>query len=159
MPLTHYIIVRRDLPFGQILAQVAHAAGESFALFPSSSVKERPTSQDDREVGGSSPSSGANLQRQLSDAGDRRDWDECDRLEAAYDLSKTVAVVLGARNEQRVNRLAKVLEAARVPHATIIETDGAFAGQTMAVGIMPGQKELLAPFVKDFHMFTALVDP
>lgn len=28
--LTHYIVVRRDLPLGVILAQVTHAAGESF---------------------------------------------------------------------------------------------------------------------------------
>lgn len=30
MPLTHYVIVRRDLPIGFGLAQLAHAAGESF---------------------------------------------------------------------------------------------------------------------------------
>lgn len=30
-PITHYIIVRRDLPTGTICAQIAHAAGESFA--------------------------------------------------------------------------------------------------------------------------------
>lgn len=33
MPLTHYVIVRRDLPFGQICAQITHAAGESFFAF------------------------------------------------------------------------------------------------------------------------------
>ena len=30
MALTHYIIVRRDLPLGVVCAQVTHAAGESF---------------------------------------------------------------------------------------------------------------------------------
>lgn len=30
MTLVHYIIVRRDLPLGLVLANVAHAAGESF---------------------------------------------------------------------------------------------------------------------------------
>ena len=33
MPLTHYIVVRRDLPFGILAAQIAHAAGESFYAF------------------------------------------------------------------------------------------------------------------------------
>jgi peptidyl-tRNA hydrolase len=32
-PLTHYIVVRRDLPFVVTVAQVAHAAGESFYQF------------------------------------------------------------------------------------------------------------------------------
>jgi len=31
MSLTHYIIVRRDMPLGVVCAQVTHAAGESFA--------------------------------------------------------------------------------------------------------------------------------
>lgn len=30
MALTHYLIVRRDLPLGVMCAQLAHAAGESF---------------------------------------------------------------------------------------------------------------------------------
>jgi len=33
MPLTHYIIVRRDMPLGVVCAQVTHAAGESFYAF------------------------------------------------------------------------------------------------------------------------------
>jgi hypothetical protein len=33
MILTHYIIARRDLPVGDLVAQLAHAAGESFSLF------------------------------------------------------------------------------------------------------------------------------
>ena len=33
MPLTHYIIVRRDMPLGVVCAQVTHAAGESFYIY------------------------------------------------------------------------------------------------------------------------------
>jgi peptidyl-tRNA hydrolase len=40
-PITHYIIVRRDLPTGTICAQIAHAAGESF--------KRPPNDHDDPE--------------------------------------------------------------------------------------------------------------
>lgn len=31
-PITHYIVVRRDLPFGLVLANIAHAAGESMFI-------------------------------------------------------------------------------------------------------------------------------
>lgn len=33
-PLTHYVIVRRDLPIGLMVAQVVHAAGESSNKMP-----------------------------------------------------------------------------------------------------------------------------
>ena len=33
-PLTHYVIVRSDLPFGVAVAQTIHAAGESFGQVP-----------------------------------------------------------------------------------------------------------------------------
>lgn len=33
-PLYHYLLVRRDLPFGDICAQIGHAAGESARLAP-----------------------------------------------------------------------------------------------------------------------------
>lgn len=41
--LTHYIIVRRDLPLGVIAAQTTHAAGESFAAYVER-WKSRPVS-------------------------------------------------------------------------------------------------------------------
>lgn len=41
--LTHYIVVRRDLPLGVILAQVTHAAGESF--YKLAEVAQRKSSE------------------------------------------------------------------------------------------------------------------
>ena len=38
MILTHYIIARRDLTVGDLVAQVAHAAGESFFLLRPSTI-------------------------------------------------------------------------------------------------------------------------
>jgi len=38
MILTHYIIVRRDLTGGDLVAQVAHAAGESSLLLRPSTI-------------------------------------------------------------------------------------------------------------------------
>jgi Peptidyl-tRNA hydrolase PTH2 len=111
MPLVHYIIVRRDLPFGVILSMVAHAAGESFyQLRPRSSGEERRTFSP--EVGGSSPSGG-------------------------FKVDDTIAVVLGARNEGRVSKAARILEAAGIEHVVIRETDGAYVGQAMALGVVP----------------------
>jgi hypothetical protein len=91
MLLTHYIIVRRDLGLGDMLAQSGHAAGESFYKFaeaslaqlverlfrnqqaagsipaasssicPGSSEKERIASPECGKVVGSSPAPGSNL--------------------------------------------------------------------------------------------------
>src|ERR1051326_5178068 len=68
-PLHHYVIVRRDLSFGAILASVLHAAGESFYAF---------AKRDD-------------LDQAMRERGERPE--------------DTVGVVLGARNESRLQKL------------------------------------------------------
>jgi peptidyl-tRNA hydrolase len=45
MALTHYIIVRRDLPLGVVCAQVTHAAGESYAAFVRDDVYKRESDE------------------------------------------------------------------------------------------------------------------
>jgi hypothetical protein len=129
MILTHYIIARRDLTVGDLVAQVAHAAGESFFLLRPSTIrslglkpggvaglipaegstlipgrleKERPSSNGN--VAGSSPAPGA------------------------IDIDNTIVVVLGARNEHRLLRLEKELIEGAVAHVAIRETDGPHAG-------------------------------
>lgn len=131
MALTHYIVVRRDLPFGVLLAMVAHAAGESFyRLCPDSSGSERPESN--REVGSSRLPRGS------------------------INPSETIAIVLGARNEGRLSKAAATLQRAGVPFVEIRETDGGFAGQLMAIGVVPGDKEQISLLVNDFHMLREL---
>lgn len=127
MRLTHYIIVR-DLPVGVVYAQIAHAAGESFYLCPRSSEKEHSTLS--REVAGSSPAGGS-----------------------TFTPAETIAVVLGARDEARLSRAAKRLQAAGVPFVEIRETDGAFAGQFMAIGVVPCEKALLRGCLNEFQVF------
>lgn len=126
--LTHYIVVRRDLPFGVILASVAHAAGESFYQCPRSSVKEHLVAN--QEVGGLSPSGGS-----------------------LFDPAQTVAVVLGARNESKLRGFGARVLMAKIPHVFIHETEGAFAGQLMAVGLVPGDRDHLRRHVNEFQMF------
>lgn len=131
-PLHHYIVVRRDLPFGVILSMVAHAAGESFYVLPrGSSEKERVVSN--HEATGSSPVSGS-----------------------TFNPAETIAVVLGARNEGRLAKLAAALTAAEVRFVEIRETEGELAGQLLAIGIVPGDKAVIAPLVRNFHMFKEL---
>lgn len=133
--LTHYIVVRRDLPFGVICASLVHAAGESFyALCRRSSEKEHLVSN--QEAAGSSPAVGP-----------------------TFDPAQTVAVVLGARNEGRLRRLAQQLTVKAIPHVVVLETEGEFSGQVMAIGLVPGDKRELADCVREFHMFRELETP
>ena len=101
-PLSHYIVVRGDLPKGCIVAQAVHAAAES--------------------VNGPVP-------------GD------------------THAVVLQADNESELLMTAGDLAAACVPHKVIIETDGGFAGQAMALGVRPSEKSAIAPLLKHLKVY------
>lgn len=66
--LTHYLVIRRDLPLGVYSAQLAHAAGESFVLTPrGSSVKEQPlVLTGEGQVGGSSPPPETTIRRSSS---------------------------------------------------------------------------------------------
>lgn len=170
----HYIVVQRGLPFGVTCAMVAHAAGESFYAFatlgrssvlewagsltaagadggaspsdpanlverecptcPGSSEKERLLSK--QEVAGSSPAPGSTLKQFIPD--------------------RTVAVILGARNAAKLHRLSQKLAEANVPHVLVFEPDEPYCGQLMAIGLVPGEKALLADHVRGFHM---LPDP
>lgn len=151
MNLTHYIIVRRDLPFGVILASVAHAAGESFyAIAPKMNVSlnsmatmasggfHAPVAQEERqvfnlEVGGANPSWGS-----------------------TFDPAETTAVVLGARNQARLVKASNALHAAGVPFIEIRETAGEHDGQFMAIGVVPGDKATIAPLLREFRIFSGI---
>lgn len=119
--LTHYIIVRRDLPFGTLCAMVAHAAGESFfQLGWDSSEKERRSLR--AEVVGSSPAPGS--------------------------IPTVTVVVLAIRNEARLRKLAQKLQAAGIQHVLFEESDAPYAGEAMSLGVVPQVREIVRPFVK-----------
>jgi hypothetical protein len=67
--------------------------------------------------------------------------------------------VLGARNEGRLRRLAQQLTVKAIPHVVVLETEGEFSGQVMAIGLVPGDKRELADCVREFHMFRELETP
>lgn len=126
--LTHYIVVRRDLPLGVIAAQVTHAAGESFYLLASYSGGSMAASQ---EAGGERPPTRANS----------RD-----------DIPRATAVVLGARNESKLLSLERLLADHCVPHIAVREPDEPWNGQLMAIGLVPGPRGLLCRWVSDFDL-------
>lgn len=170
MTLTHYIVVRRDLPFGTTCAMVAHAAGESFYQLGRSSVKERGEGGNPvAAVGGSSPSAPAN-----SDACTDPTCPRCKHLRrgssekerailnrevaglspapGSLDVQRTIAVILGARNEGKLQRLERQLLAAGIAHVAIREPAVPYDNQLMAIGLVPADGAALAAYVKDFHM-------
>lgn len=125
MTMVHYIIVRRDLPLGIVLASVAHAAGESFYQVAQQSTHEL------LEVEGFEP-------------------------------SETIAIVKGARNVWRLTKLAHALLEAGVRHVVVRETDGAYAGQVMAIGIVPVTKGTAVKYrelLNDFQLLQELGTP
>jgi hypothetical protein len=99
--LTHYVIVRRDLPLGVIGAQLVHAAGES---------------------------SPGNLPE------------------------GTYAVVLMVPSEEALRAVSSRLHLAKIDFRSIVETEGPFAGQLMALGLVPRRKEELRRFVSSLPL-------
>lgn len=95
--LTHYIIVRRDLPLGVLAAMVTHAAGESAPLY--------------------------------QDAYDGR-------------FRHARAVVLEAKSELVLDRIATTLQKAEVQCVEIWENAGPYAEQLMAIGLVPVEGKL-----------------
>jgi hypothetical protein len=147
--LYHYIVVRRDLPVGVTVAQVAHAAGESFAAYASSSVKEHRTFSP--EVGGSSPSSRTSLpppsQEGVASNGEGA-------LKATGGAIPTPhVVVLGARDQVVLARLARKALTAGVRFVSIVEPDAPYHGELLALGFWPAEREVVRPLVEKFQLY------
>lgn len=177
--LTHYILVRRDLPFGVLCAMVAHAAGESFYLLassselraasdahalvadaggipaspanlgPGSSVEERSSNG---EVGGSYAIPGHHV-RLRSSVKEQPGLTGRSLVQVQPEAPpQATVVVLGARNEQRLLALEARLLAAGVPHVAIREPDAPWDNQLMAIGLVPAPRGKVADHVRGFHM-------
>jgi peptidyl-tRNA hydrolase len=120
----HYIIVRRDLPVGITAANIAHAAGESFFAFgtrPRSSEVERLLSKQKVE---SSEDSGG----------------------STFLAGHTIAVVLRARAEADLKKLALRLNEHGIDNEVIVEVDGTYSGQVMAIGVWPTDRNIREMF-------------
>ena len=114
-----------------------------------------------RHVAGSNPAQGANdLNGESTET--RRDDTAVDSRGGVrqvpppnFDHKRTIAVVLGARNEFRLLKLERALQEAKILHSAIHETEGKYAGQLMAIGLYPDLKEVILeklPYLNEFHM-------
>lgn len=141
---THYVIVRRDLPVGRLIAQVVHAAGESIVT-ASSSVKER---RREPEVGGSSPSSrttyGGGVAERASVVG-------VNPTSRAILPPNTIAVVLSVRNESRLLAAARRLDRYGCPYVLIREPD--LNNEATAIGVVPCPREAVGRALKDCVLY------
>lgn len=64
----------------------------------------------------------------------------------------TFAVALTARDEAELRTLHDRLEASGIEHVQISESDGAHAGQLMAIGVRPGVREGLRPHLSSLPL-------
>lgn len=133
--LTHYIVVRRDLPFGAIIVNVAHAAGESFYQFAQHAAIAQGQSAGSAMfpgVGSSQLPSGS------------------------IPIDRTTAVILGARNEGRLMKLEQALIETNISHLAIREPDAPFNGALMAIGVEPVVRQVdsvLDVMLNEFQLF------
>ena len=136
--LTHYIIIRRDLPFGAIVVNVAHAAGESFYQF----AHHAGVAQSQSDGRASVPEVGSS------------------RLPTgSIPIDRTTAVILGARNEAKLLRLEQALIEYGFPHLAIREPDAPYDGALMAIGLEPTVRVVngvLDLFLNQFQLFRDL---
>lgn len=156
--LTHYIIVRRNLPYGVICAMVAHAAGESFYLFGQS----RPTLRTPVEAhalagnGGGNPSSGTTQRGSSVKEHSASVERSVVQVHPALPLlGETTVVVLAVDDEAALARLMADLRAARVAHVPIYEPDPPYDGALMAIGLLPADRRDVAPYLSTYPLLTA----
>jgi len=69
------------------------------------------------------------------------------------DLSPgTYAVVVGIENERLLRRLARNLEALKVPIHRVEESHGEYGGQLMAIGLEPGPKSVRGKYLSNIPL-------
>lgn len=148
-PLYHYILVRSDIPFGDIAAQVTHAAGESAAAWAIKQAYEIALKTIWPRDGSETPPT-------HDQVGDYLDHLSGWRSGGALRLPEnTHAVVLAAQNEQELLDLSTKLTAARIPHTLIREPDAPFNGAATAVGIQPMHRRKLKKFLGRYSLLRA----
>lgn len=69
------------------------------------------------------------------------------------------AVVLEAHDESRLNSDAEYLRGHGIATVEVHESHGPFAGQFMAIGVVPGERETLAPLFAEFQCLKSLDIP
>jgi peptidyl-tRNA hydrolase len=76
------------------------------------------------------------------------------RYDSAPCFTGATAVVLQAENEYDLVRIGDILSDEEIPHVDIHESDGAYHGQLMAIGVRPASREALSPRMRAFRLLT-----
>lgn len=64
----------------------------------------------------------------------------------------TYAIALGAQDEEELRLIASNLEANNVDFRLIVESSGDFAGQAMAIGVVPGPRNTLRKYLSSYPL-------
>lgn len=76
-------------------------------------------------------------------------------FDTSSDVSGTIAVVLEVPDETALIALEATLKRDDVYHVTIREPDAPWNGQLMAIGVMPGSRDFLAPYFEGLPLYPA----
>ena len=123
--MIHYLLIRRDLPFGVTLAQLAHAAANSMEDW----LKWET---------GTSP----------SDMGSLFDTPDFPPHEPM------TVVVLGVRDRISLERWQRKLNRKKVRNTVVREPDAPWHNQMMAIGVWPGEKADLSDHFKRLDLIS-----
>lgn len=69
------------------------------------------------------------------------------------------AVVLAVDNEERLEDVEGVLLAHRLPYVGVRESSAPYAGQLMAIGVVPGPREELGPVFQNYSLYWVDIEP
>jgi peptidyl-tRNA hydrolase len=120
-----YCVIRKDLPDGVIAANVLHAAGEAVMAYALQAL-------------------GNSMGRWSAMGFDRPYLSEIDVLQLVP--KDTRAAVLEAQNESHLEQIYQhAKNRNRTPIVRVVETEGEYAGQLMALGFTPCNRNILQP--------------
>ena len=130
--MIHYLIVRKDLPFGVTLAQLSHAAADSMAAW-------------------------YDFNGDLDfDMYPQEGHCNC-RVERPHYGNMTI-VVLGVKNKRVLLSWIRRLTKANIHHSVVREPDAPYNGDATAIGVWPGEREKLEPFFEELEIYKELGD-
>lgn len=66
------------------------------------------------------------------------------------------AVVLEAKNERDLTDILDYLTEEQIQHVVVHESEGEYHGQLMAIGLVPTEREFLAPKLEDYQTLKTL---
>lgn len=128
-PLTHYVVIRRDLTFGEYSAQLAHA-GEAYALL----FAKKPSHGCDDDCALCT----FRFNTTIAVVKGARNVLKLFKLEQALIDAKVPHVAICEEQGKKGGRLA---------------------GQLTCISLMPAEREKVEPFVREFHTIEGLDGP